>query len=120
MVNPHRADLESDTSNLGRERKASGVRPAAHEEEIQRLYRQLSDGSLDLSPPSIPPLMGHSSDDDEEPITETFELATPEAPKVVARDRGVLVRVDGQWRVEEEYFRPPCVAEDPRSAVKIC
>jgi two-component system cell cycle response regulator len=94
VVNPHRADLESDTSSLGRERKASGVRPAAQEEEIQRLYRQLSDGSLDLSPPSIPPLMGQPSDD-EEPITETFELATPETPKVVSRDRGVLVRVDG-------------------------
>jgi two-component system cell cycle response regulator len=93
-VNPHRADLESDTSNLGRERKASGVRPAAHEEEVQRLYRQLSDGSLDLSPPSIPPLLGQPSDDDE-PITETFELATPEAPRVVSRDRGVLVRIDG-------------------------
>jgi two-component system cell cycle response regulator len=93
VVNPHRADLESDTSNLGRERKVSGVRPAAHEEEIQRLYRQLSDGSLDLSPPSIPPLLPQP--DDDEPITEQFELQTPEAPNVVSRDRGVLVRVDG-------------------------
>jgi two-component system, cell cycle response regulator len=58
------------------------------------MYRQLSDGSLDLSPPSIPPLMGRDEDDDE-PITEQFELPTPEAPKLVSRDRGVLVRVDG-------------------------
>jgi two-component system cell cycle response regulator len=93
VVNPHRADLESDTSNLGSARKASGVRPVTQEEEIQRLYRQLSDGSLDLSPPSIPPLMGRH--EDEEPITEQFELPSPEAPKAVSRDRGVLVRVDG-------------------------
>lgn len=94
VVNPRRADLESDTSNLARERQGSGVRPAAQEEEIQRLYRQLSDGSLDLSPPSIPPLMTRERDEDE-PITETFELMTPETPRVVSRDRGVLVRVDG-------------------------
>jgi len=93
VVNPHRAELESDTSALGHERKGSGVRPAAHEEEVQRLYRELSDGSLDLSAPSIPPLLGQA--DDDEPITEQFELATPEAPSVVSRDRGVLVRVDG-------------------------
>ncbi len=93
VVNPHRVDLEPDTSSLGPARKESGVRPAAQDEEIQRLYRQLSDGSLDLSPPSIPPLMGHP--DDDEPITEQFELPTVEAPTVVSRDRGVLVRVDG-------------------------
>jgi two-component system, cell cycle response regulator len=93
VVNPHRADLESDTSNLTYARKGSGVRPVTQEEEIQRLYRQLSDGSLDLSPPSIPPLMGRH--DDDEPITEQFELPAAEAPKAVSRDRGVLVRVDG-------------------------
>jgi diguanylate cyclase (GGDEF)-like protein len=93
VVNPHRVDLESDPSNLGHTRKGSGVRPVTQEEEIQRLYRQLSDGSLDLSPPSIPPLMGPPEDD--EPITEQFELQSHEAPKAIARDRGVLVRVDG-------------------------
>lgn len=93
VVNPHKADLESDASNLGYTRKGSGVRPVTGEEEIQRLYRQLSDGSLDLSPPSIPPMLGRHEDD--EPITEQFELQTPEAPKAIARDRGVLVRVDG-------------------------
>jgi diguanylate cyclase (GGDEF)-like protein len=93
VANPHRADLESDASSLGYARKGSGVRPVTQEEEIQRLYRQLSDGSLDLSPPSIPPMMGRH--DDDEPVTEQFELPTPEAPKAVSRDRGVLVRVDG-------------------------
>jgi len=38
----------------------------------------------------------------------------------IVNARVVLVRVDGQWRVEKEYFRPPCVAEDRRSAVKVC
>ena len=94
MANPHRADLESDApSSPGYSRKGSGVRQVAQEEEIQRLYRQLSDGSLDLSPPSVPPLLSQPEED--EPITEQFELPTPEAPKVVSRDRGVLVRVDG-------------------------
>jgi two-component system cell cycle response regulator len=93
VVNPHKADLESDTSSLGYTRKGSGVRPVTGEEEIQRLYRQLSDGSLDLSPPSVPPMLGRH--DDEEPITEQFELPAHDAPKAVARDRGVLVRVDG-------------------------
>jgi diguanylate cyclase (GGDEF)-like protein len=93
VVNPHRGDLESDASNLGHARKGSGVREVAREEEIQRLYRELSDGSLDLSPPSMPPLLPITEEDD--PVTAQFELATPEAPKVVARDRGVLVRIDG-------------------------
>lgn len=93
MAPPHRADLESDTSNLGQGRTGSGVRPVARDEEVQRIYRELSDGSLDLSAPSIPPLLGHR--DDDEPITEQFELPTPEAPKAVTRDRGVFVRVDG-------------------------
>jgi diguanylate cyclase (GGDEF)-like protein len=93
VVNPHRADLESDATNLGYTRKGSGVRQVAREEEIQRLYRELSDGSLDLSAPSIPPLLPTTEED--EPVTEQFELSTPETPKVIARDRGVLVRVDG-------------------------
>jgi two-component system, cell cycle response regulator len=93
VVKPHRADLESDTSSLGYARKSSGVRPVTPEEEIQRLYRQLSDGSLDLSPPSIPPMLAH--DEADEPITEQFELPAHEAPKAVSRDRAVLVRVDG-------------------------
>jgi two-component system, cell cycle response regulator len=90
---PHRADLESDTSNLGQGRPGSGVRPVARDDEIQRIYRELSEGRLDLSAPSIPPLIDRR--DDDEPITEQFELPTPEAPKAVTRDRGVLVRVDG-------------------------
>lgn len=93
-MNPHRADLESDAASLGYTRKGSGVRPVTGEEEIQRLYRQLSDGSLDLSPPSVPPMLGRH-DDDDEPITEQFELPAPDAPRAAARDRGVLVRVDG-------------------------
>lgn len=70
------------------------MRHVSHEEEIRQLYRRLSEGSLDLSPPSIPPLMKHR-DEDDEPITEQLELQSLEAPKAVARDRGVLVRVDG-------------------------
>lgn len=93
MVNPHIADQQSDASDPGYNRKESGVRRATQEEEIQRLYRQLSDGSLDLSPPSIPPMMG--SNDDDEPITEQFELPGTETLSTGARDRGVLVRVDG-------------------------
>ena len=93
MAPPQRADLESDTSDLGQGRGGSGVRPAARDEEIQRIYRELSEGSLDLSAPSIPPLLPQR--DEDEPITEQFELPTPETPKAVNRDRGVLVRVDG-------------------------
>lgn len=58
------------------------------------MYRELSDGSLDLSPPSIPPMMGPDEDDDDEPITEQFDLPG-ESHRASARDRGVLVRVDG-------------------------
>lgn len=86
-------ELESDSSNLGYNRKTSGVRLASQEEEVQKLYRQLSDGSLDLSPPSIPPMM--RSTDDDEPITEQFDLPGTESVRATARDRGVLVRVDG-------------------------
>jgi two-component system cell cycle response regulator len=93
VVTLHRADLESDPSELGYSRKASGVRPAAQDEEVQRLYRQLSDGSLDLSQPSIPPMMG--TEEDDEPITEQFDLPGAEGTRASARDRGVLVRVDG-------------------------
>lgn len=94
MANPHRADPQSDASDLEYNRKSSGVRRSSAEEEIQRLYRQLSDGSLDLSPPSIPPLMGHR-EEEEDPITEQFELPSSESLPTAARDRGVLVRVDG-------------------------
>jgi two-component system, cell cycle response regulator len=94
VVNPHPADLESDASPLSYNRKSSGVRPASQEEEIHQLYRKLSDGSLDLSPPSIPPMMV-SNDDDEDPITEQFELPAMDGARASARDRGVLVRVDG-------------------------
>jgi diguanylate cyclase (GGDEF)-like protein len=94
VANPHSAELESDASELDYNRKTSGVRRASQEEEIQRLYRQLSDGSLDLSPPSVPPMMG-TRDDDEEPITEQFDLPTSENLPTASRDRGVLVRVDG-------------------------
>ena len=94
MANPHNAELESDASELDYSRKTSGVRRASQEEEIQRLYRQLSDGSLDLSPPSVPPMMG-TRDDDDEPITEQFDLPTSENLPTASRDRGVLVRVDG-------------------------
>lgn len=92
MENPQR-DVDSDASDLAANGKGSGVRRASQEEDIQRLYRQLSDGSLDLSPPSIPPMMGQS--DDDEPITEQFDLPTSDSSKASARDRGVLVRVDG-------------------------
>jgi two-component system, cell cycle response regulator len=92
-VPPQRADLESDTSNLGQSRAGSGVRPVTGEEEIRRIYRELSDGSLDLSAPSIPPL--GAPHDEDEPVTEQFELPTAEAPSAITRDRGVLVRVDG-------------------------
>jgi two-component system cell cycle response regulator len=95
VANPHRADPQSDASDLDYSRKSSGVRRASAEEEIQRLYRQLSDGSLDLSPPSVPPLMGHRDDEEEDPITEQFELPSTESLPTAARDRGVLVRVDG-------------------------
>ena len=93
MANPHRADPETD-AEAEFARKTSGVRRASQEEEIQRLYRQLSDGSLDLSPPSVPPMMG-SRDEEDEPITEQFELPASESMPAAARDRGVLVRVDG-------------------------
>jgi len=92
-VNPHVAELPADTSDSGYDRKPSGMRRATQEEDIQRMYRQLSDGSLDLSPPSIPPMIGHS--DDDEPITEQFDVPVSEGPNVGSRDRGVLVRVDG-------------------------
>jgi two-component system, cell cycle response regulator len=94
VANPHRAELESDASADADQRKNSGMRRASREEEIQRLYRQLSDGSLDLSPPSVPPLLG-SRDEDDEPVTEQFELPASESLPAAARDRGVLVRVDG-------------------------
>jgi diguanylate cyclase (GGDEF)-like protein len=93
VANPHRADPETD-AEAESARKTSGVRRASKEEEIQRLYRQLSDGSLDLSPPSVPPMMG-SRDEEDEPITEQFELPASENTPTAARDRGVLVRVDG-------------------------
>jgi diguanylate cyclase (GGDEF)-like protein len=92
VVNPVR-DLESDAPELGYQRKSSGVHRATQEQEIQRIYRQLSDGSLDLSPPSVPPLL--ASNDDDEPITEQFDLPGADVPRASARDRGVLVRVDG-------------------------
>lgn len=94
VVNPHRAEPEANASEADASRKNSGVRRASQEEEIQRLYRQLSDGSLDLSPPSVPPMMG-SRDEEDEPVTEQFELAASESMPAAARDRGVLVRVDG-------------------------
>jgi diguanylate cyclase (GGDEF)-like protein len=94
VANPHRAELEPDVSADADSRKNSGMRRASREEEIQRLYRQLSDGSLDLSPPSVPPLIG-SRDEDDEPVTEQFELPASESLPAAARDRGVLVRVDG-------------------------
>lgn len=93
MANPERADLESDAADIGFDRQASGLRRAAAEEQIQELYRQLSEGSLDLTPPSVPPLL--PSRDEEEPITEQIELPPGEGPLSVSRDRGVLVRVDG-------------------------
>jgi two-component system, cell cycle response regulator len=83
----------SEPDEGGTLRKNSGVRRAP-EEEVQRLYRQMSDGSLDLSPPSVPPLLGAEMEDDE-PITEQFDLPTTESIRTSARDRGVLVRVDG-------------------------
>jgi two-component system, cell cycle response regulator len=85
----------SDQDEAGTLRKNSGVRRASPEEEVQRLYRQMSDGSLDLSPPSVPPLLGAEMEDDDEPITEQFELPSGESIRTSARDRGVLVRVDG-------------------------
>src|SRR5262245_30933112 len=94
VANPHRADLNPDDSEADYSRKNSSVRRASQEEEIQRLYRQLSDGSLDLSPPSVPPMMG-TRDEEDEPITEQFELPASESLPAAARDRGVLVRVDG-------------------------
>jgi two-component system cell cycle response regulator len=95
VADPHRADLDSDASELDYSRKSSGVRRSSAEEDIQRLYRQLSDGSLDLSPPSVPPLMAAREDDEDEPVTLQFELPSLENPPTRARDRAVLVRVDG-------------------------
>jgi two-component system cell cycle response regulator len=93
VANPHPADIESDAFEPGFERKGSGLRRASQDEEIQKLYKQLSDGSLDLSPPSMPPLIGSS--DDDEPITEQFDVPGTDGPRSSSRDRGVLVRIDG-------------------------
>ena len=119
VASPDRADLESDTSNLGHAGKGSGVRPIAQQEEIQRLYRGMSDGSLDLSPPSIPPLMRHSEED--EPITEQFELPAAEVPKVISRDRGVLMRVDGPTNGQVFSLEGPelVIGRSPRAGLRL-
>lgn len=74
---------------------ASSLRRTNSEEEARRLYKQMSDGSLDLSPPSVPPLMDARSGPEEEPVTEQFDLPDSESLNATCRDRGVLVRVDG-------------------------
>lgn len=73
----------------------SGVRRSDPKDEARRLYKQMTDGSLDLSPPSVPPMLDPSPGGDDEPVTEQFDLPGRESLGATCRDRGVLVRVDG-------------------------
>lgn len=94
VANPQRRRSKPQISALepGYVRKCSGVRRAAPDEEVKRLYRQLRDGSLDLSPPSVPPFV--DSLDDDGPVTERFEVPSETTPAAM-HDRGVLLRVEG-------------------------
>jgi two-component system cell cycle response regulator len=105
VANPHRSDEKAEEPGLDYSRKDSGVRRATPEEEIQRIYRQLSDGSLDLSPPSVPPMM--APNDDDEPITEQFDVPGTDAPRETSKDRGVLVRVDGPSNGQVHSLQAP-------------
>lgn len=73
----------------------SGVRPAQprpvqSREEVRRLYRELTEGTLDLSAPSVPPLPGAKRNPSE---TRRFDVAAAKSP----RTRGVLLRTSGPF-----------------------
>lgn len=95
MGNVRHGALElGETPSEGEEhRTTSGVRRVTprqdqDREEVRRLYRQLSEGTLDLSPPSVPPMLGAKRP---AKVTRRYDVKATAAP----RTQGVLLRTNG-------------------------
>ncbi len=124
VANLDRRARASHQANIPYGSKSSGVRPIAprdstqQREEIRRLYKQLSDGTLDLSPPSVPPMM---KPNDNEPETEKLSVSSSDISRPAPRDRGVLVRVDGPSNGRVYSLRAPelSIGRSPGAAVHI-